>query len=254
MSDWDKLNFETFGVLCKQQAFSKSEMQDITSEFDKLMGNGRDGEWWGERGKQMWPLVELSPKLISLAEDDRIYGTVERLLGPDFIWAGSEGNVNVNYQHRWHSDRPGEHQLDYKRVKIMFYLDSLTADSGALRVMPGSHRMPMHMDLFELQGLQDDPEARPFGVDASELPGMALESEPGDVVFFNQSLYHAMFNGWPGRRYFALKYAQTPKTSADVKALHTYAGGVFDVHDSFRNNKSARIQGMVERLDAAPKS
>ena len=253
-SDSDKLHFETFGVLVKRQVFSKAEMKEITDEFERLMGDGSEDEWQGERGKQVFPFVELSPKLSYLADDDRIYGTVEQLVGQDFIWSGSEGNLNVNHTHRWHSDRPGEHQLDYLRLKVMIYLDRVTADRGALRVMPGSHRMPLHTDLLVLQDLQDDPEARPFEVDAIDMPGLALESEPGDVVFFNQCLYHAMFNGWSGRRYMALKYAHTPKTSEDLEALHTFSDDLLEVHDSFRNSPSARIQGMVQRMDAAPKA
>ena len=55
----------------------------------------------------MGRFVEHSPMLTRLVEDDRIYGTIERLVGDRFVWAGSEGNVTAHASHGWHSDRPG---------------------------------------------------------------------------------------------------------------------------------------------------
>ena len=253
--DEEKLHFEAFGFLFKRQVLSQDEIGEVISEASDIWEKDRSGRPFAQEGQLVTPFVELSPKLSRLAEDDRIYGTVERLLGPDFVWAGSEGNVAVNEIHRWHADRPGDRQLGYKRVKVNVYLDPVTADSGALRVIPGSHRTPLHTGLHALNAVQSAPGPTPFGVDGPDMPGVPLESSPGDVVFFNQSLYHAMFNGWAGRRYIALKYADTPRTVEDVEALQEYAKRVFDVHDAFRNSQSARIRGMVDRLvEAAPKT
>lgn len=252
LSAEDKLHFETFGFLFERQAFSGDEIAKITSDAGVLFEDGREGRPFGEA--QQIPRFVESPRLSWLAEDDRIYGTVEGLLGPGFAWAGSEGNVTTNAVLRWHADRPGETQLHFRRVKVNLYLDKMTAGSGALRVIPGSHRAPMHMDLDFLNELKTDPDARPFGVEPHEMPGVALESNPGDVVFFNQSLYHAIFNGWAGRRYIALKFAHKPGSAEDVDALMEYSPYVFDPAESFLNSDSPRIRGMVEGLsELAPK-
>ena len=248
-----KAHFETFGFLFKRQAFSKDEIGDVIREAEEVLEKDRGGRPRGRDEKQsMAPFVELSPKLSALAEDDRIYGTVEQLLGPDLIWAGSEANVTVGEVTRWHADRHGESQLGYDRIKVMLYLDPVTADHGALRVIPGSHKMPLYIALDEQwTAVGDDPEATPFGVDGVDMPGFPLESNPGDIVFFNHNLYHAVFHGWAGRRYIALKYAENPKTTGEVAKLTEMADGVFNVHHAFQSSDSPRIRGMVDRLMAA---
>ena len=245
-------HFDAFGFILQRQAFSHDEIEDVIQEAEALMKKDRNGTPSGQAGPQrMSPFLELSSRLSRLAEDDRIFGTVAQLLGPDLIWAGSEGNVTVDSALGWHADRPGESQLGYDRVKVMLYLDPVTADHGALRVIPGSHRMPLNVDLDILTAVHQDPNARPFGVDGSDLPGFPLESNPGDVVFFNHNLYHAMYHGWPGRRYIALKYAANPRSPEDVETLTEYTSIVFNVHESFLNSESPRIRGMVDRLMAA---
>jgi hypothetical protein len=248
----DKLHFETFGFLFKRQAFSPEEIGKITDDASIMFEEDREGRPFGE-GQGVSRFVE-SPRMSWLAEDDRIYGTVEGLLGPGFVWAGSEGNVTVKALHRWHADRPGDTQLAFQRVKVMIYLDKVTGDSGSLRVIPGSHRAPFHSDLRFLNDLQSDADARPFGVEPQELPGVALESSPGDVVFFNQCLYHAVFNGWVGRRYLALKFAHRPASPEDVEALMEYSPYVFDPAEFFLKSDRPRIRGLVEGLaEMAPK-
>ena len=249
-----KAQFEAFGFLFQRQAFSQDEIEDVIHEAEEVLERDRSGRPRGQDEVRMSPFVELSPKLSGLAEDDRIYGTVAQLLGSDLIWAGSEGNVTVNSFIGWHADRPGESQVGYDRVKVMIYLDSVTADHGAIRIIPGSHRMPLNKDLDILTQVHQDPHAKPFGVEGPDLPGFPLESNPGDVVFFNHNLYHAMYNGWAGRRYIALKYAENPRTPGDVEKLTEYTSIVFNVHDSFLNSESPRIRGMVDRLMAAAPS
>ena len=143
-----RAHFDTFGFIVWRQAFSTAEIADITREFDDLMTELRGGRpFTGQWGEQQAPFVELRPSLARLAVVDRIYKTVEELLGPDFIWAGSEGNITAG-DHEWHPDRPGDdEEISYVRLKTMLYLDETTKESGALRVIPGSHRMPLHGEI-----------------------------------------------------------------------------------------------------------
>ena len=91
-----RAHFRSFGFVVQRQAFTSDEMQGITREFDDLMTELREGQAFaGESGENRAPFVELRPALGRLAVDDRIYGTVEELLGTDFLWASSEGNITV---------------------------------------------------------------------------------------------------------------------------------------------------------------
>ena len=49
-----------------------------------------------------------------------------------------------------------------------------------------------------------------FGVDPITIPSADMESMPGDVVFFNQCIFHASFGGSTGRRMVAMSWASSP--------------------------------------------
>ncbi len=249
-------HFETFGFLFMRQVFSSQEMEKFTREAEKLWEEYRRNEAVGDDGIHMNYFAETSPVLTELVDDDRIFQPAEQLLGPDFIWFGSEGNVTKRAVHKWHSDRKcwrkeEEEDVSYRRLKIMLYLDPVTKDTGCLRIIPGSHQMPFHQEL----GAQEmDPQSMPFGALGEDLPCYSLESDPGDVVLFNQCLFHSVFGGWEGRRIIALKLAAHPTNDRDLNALNNtssiyYARSkVFRPHQNFLNSKRPRIRGMVENL------
>ena len=85
----------------------------------------------------------------------------------------------------------------------------------------------------------------------AEVPCIAFESRPGDVLFFNQSLWHGVFRGWVGRRYIALKYAARPQTDKQIGSLDHYSRGtIFQPLDSFAQSDDPRIRRMVDPLPA----
>jgi ectoine hydroxylase-related dioxygenase (phytanoyl-CoA dioxygenase family) len=89
-------------------------------------------------------------------------------------------------------------------MKFAFYLDPLTPETGALRIVPGSHHAG---DAFatELQsGLRDPLEH--LGVQPCDIPAVALSTKPGDVVAFDHRIKHASFGGGPARRMFAMNF------------------------------------------------
>ena len=95
-----------------------------------------------------------------------------------------------------HSDgshEPGSDKSVCRFVKCAFYLDPLTRDTGALRVIPGSHH---HGDAYA-SALQD---GGVLGSDGAAIPCTALESQPGDLLCFNHLLKHASFGGGVNRR------------------------------------------------------
>ena len=192
--------------------------------------------------------VERREGLHSLVSDDRIYGTVEILLGADFIWVGSEGNISNRREVNWHPDRKYYHRdeeqrIDFSQIKVMMYFEEVRRDSGCLRVIPGSHRMPMHRNL---EKLEVEPGTRPFGVDGADVPCAALETNPGDVIFFNHCLWHAAFGGGDGRRYIALKFAARPREEDHLKSLEQYTEGVFEPHEGFLNSEDPCLRSLVE--------
>ena len=100
-------HFRTFGFLVRRALFSSEEMKAIERDFDEVMAEERNGEpFTGEKSQTVLWFLEHRPSLTSLAEDDRIYNAVEQLLGPDFLWVLSDGNMYVG-DTQWHSATDG---------------------------------------------------------------------------------------------------------------------------------------------------
>lgn len=148
---------------------------------------------------------------MDLIADDRIYSPMRDLLGEDFVWVGSEGMYGFSEQlrdHHWRSDGDKDLQkLAYKHIKVMLFLDPLRRESGALRVIPGSHRLPLYKALVPFQDVHANEHPTFFGQEGAEIPAYAVETDPGDMVLFNQWLFHAAYGKTGHRRTIVLKFA-----------------------------------------------
>lgn len=239
-------HFDTFGFICLRQAFSTGEMREITRAAERV---------WQHAGDQSGRyFAELDERLTHLADDERIHEPISKLLGPGYVFVGSEGVISDYTKSQWHADRryyrlDGEQWeqewIDYPRIKVMMYLETLTKDTGCIRFILGSHRQQYHQAL----GLQEaKANENPFGVDEPDVPAYPVESEPGDVVLFNQYLWHGLHGGRKGRRFLAFKFAAKPSTAQHLKTLHLYSPNMFQPHQSFLNSESTRIRDMVKDL------
>ena len=102
---------------------------------------------------------------------------------------------------------------------MAFYLDPVTRDTGCLRVIPGSHVIASPW-LASLRKV-NQPEQN-FGVTGSQVPSVALESQPGDVVVFNHNLHHAAFGGSSRRRMFTLNLCRRAETTDEMQELRGF--------------------------------
>lgn len=249
-------HFATFGFFVWRQAFSPAEISDIERQFESVLAADRGGhDFEGKHRQGVHGFVEQRPELIRLVEDERIYSAVEELLGADFVWIGSDGNLYVGDTH-WHPDNP----QPYQRLKVAFYLDPVTKDTGCLRVIPGSHR-PQLAEVLRQSPPGADASSSPYGIDPAQVPCFPLESTPGDVVFFNQGVWHSAFGGRVGRRMFTLNFGAKPACEADYENLRrTYQSNLRNVRelqytqtgrvytDLFLNSSSAKIRRMTEEI------
>jgi ectoine hydroxylase-related dioxygenase (phytanoyl-CoA dioxygenase family) len=184
-------------------------------------GNAHDGT----ARSCILPFIDQTEYLASLIDDPRIDGIFTSLLGQDYNYLGSDGNFYIGSTN-WHSDTDWSGRSRGKPprtfYKMALYLDPVSAVTGALRVIPGSHR---YGDSFaeDLQkALQNPQEA--LGIGGDQVPAMALESNPGDVVIFNQTTKHSSWGGSSRRRMFTINctahYAQ-----AEIPLLRNEVAG-----------------------------
>lgn len=116
------------------------------------------------------------------------------------MWAERGGG---HHGARWHSDGWGRRP---RFVKVALYLDPLTRDSGCLRVIPGSHHLEDGFAGSLQEHIREIPET--WGIEGRDLPALALETDPGDVLAFNHNLKHAAFGGSARRRMFTINCSQ----------------------------------------------
>ena len=245
-------HFYTFGFLFLPQLLSKDEIAIMKRESTEVFDEARNERPFdGKQRQAVQPFFEWKPFLSSLVEDDRIYGIGESLLGPDFFLIGTEGNLHVG-DTQWHGaglddDYGGSpHQL--QAVKIGFYLDPLNKETGCLRVIPGSHHRPFSEQLQVLNAQQSE---MPFGVSDAEMPSVALECQPGDVIVFQESLFHGAFGGGTGRHQHAISFFAAPVTEEQEAWLRRlYERWEYALHPAktFVNSDRPRIRRLVSRL------
>ena len=203
--------FETFGYLSFPGAFA-DEAEAISEEFERVWaerGGGHEGREHDHKQRSAFvPFIDQSEYLSALIDDPRIDGVASALLGDDYNYETSDGNFYVG-DTRWHSD--GFARTKYRFLKFAFYLDPVTAESGCLRVIPGSHhrRDGYANGLHKLMSTSRvDQTEEAFGVSGPEVPAVALETQPGDLIMFNQDLKHASYGGGTRRRMFTINVSE----------------------------------------------
>jgi hypothetical protein len=205
--------FETFGFVLVRGLF-REDVGWISSAFEEIFaseGHPRMEtyvELHGEKRRTIIPqFISKHPALDALRADPRVDGIVTSLLGPEYEFAESDGN-RFDCESLWHSDTYGAPMTSHY-VKLSFYLDPLRAETGAIRVIPGSQFFRESFAKALRAGFREPAQIEDhFGVPASEIPSVTLETDPGDLVVWDFRAVHASFGGGVGRRLFSINYRQ----------------------------------------------
>jgi hypothetical protein len=180
----------------------------LRAEVDAALADGLPGAFTAEvaggiSGRYLPLMNERTP--VSLALLDRFAAVAEVVLGRAVLPLRAKCVVYFG-DAGWHRDS----DLDVASVAFAAYLEPLDATNGALRVRPGSHR-------------SDDRQAgAPGGGD-----GVALPTDPGDVIVFDEHLWHAS-RGGRDRRQWRVDYVADPATAREEDAVRAYFAATFD--------------------------
>lgn len=271
LTSQDAQHYDVFGFLCCRQLLTKPELDRVVAHADERWRADAKGDGASPQDRQQVnAFFERDPRLWWLPVDDRLWQIAEKFLGLDFLWLGSEGNQFVGNT-GWHPDGS---ELTYRRLKIIIYFDALDAGNGALRVIPGSHRDPLHSALLPL--IQRRGSITPYGARAprrveegatrcgrsgESIPAYPVCTQPGDVVVFDQNLWHSSFGGYGLRRMISFSLAAAPTTACHERFLReSYNGQLAHVRsrqwetvewlygDSFLRGTNERIVQMTDGL------
>lgn len=180
----DVAHFRRHGFVVLRRAF---DPDPLARELDGALEESRRGSFsarvsGGVIGGRYVPMMcERTP--VSLQLLDRFEPMAASLLGAPVLSARAKG-VLYAASSPWHRDASDE----TSSVGFAAYLEPLRADSGALRVVAGSH----------VGEAPRAPEA-----------GQPLETDPGDVIAFDEHLLHSSAGG-RNRRQWRVDFVLDP--------------------------------------------
>jgi ectoine hydroxylase-related dioxygenase (phytanoyl-CoA dioxygenase family) len=217
-------HFKIFGFLMRRKLFSAEEMDRINEDYEIGMANtlSHNKKAAGERGQFNWS--NLNPRISyisSLIEDPRIVGAAEQLLGEDAFGISTNCNLFNGNRTEWHPDLDNHH---FKGAKFLLYSPAIDGNSGALRVIPGSHKAEFSEQLHRI-GLKGSSVATDItylkrsGLGINDIPAFVCKSEPGDMITFDSRLWHASWAGEKGRRMVSFNFCAYPKTAEEKDAV-----------------------------------
>lgn len=187
--------------------------------------------------RQIAPFIDRSEKLMTLLDHPSTTAVAEALLGPEWNYLNGDGNLYAG-ETPWHRDGVWEHG---EFIKVAMYLDPVDGDSGALRVVPGSHRTAAPLQDIWLWPM----EPAEYGVAPQEIPSVPLVSNPGDVVVFSHRILHSSFGGGERRRMFTMNLARKATTPQELNDLRAFIALMV-------NTGGDQMHGDRMRQDAPP--
>jgi ectoine hydroxylase-related dioxygenase (phytanoyl-CoA dioxygenase family) len=105
---------------------------------------------------------------------------------------------------------------------MAFYLDPVGADSGCLRVIPGSCFTEDHFAQVLQAAARQSQDL--WGIDGRAVPAIPLETQPGDLILFNHNTKHAAFGGGARRRMFTINLCERYPADLLPELRETIAG------------------------------
>ena len=105
------------------------------------------------------------------------------------------------------------------QLKVDLFLDPVRADTGCLRMLPGSHFPQLRERMERWYGTKG------LGDHAAWPAAIPMESDPGDAVVFSVKVYHAALGEEHDRRSINISYIQKPskpKHEEYLKSMYDY--------------------------------
>jgi len=150
---------------------------------------------------------------VSLTLLDRAGALAESLLGGPVLPTRAKGTRYFGNT-PWHTDS----ELPVTSIGFIAYCESLDAENGALRVIPGSHHREYGDAIREL------------GVSAETaivgIPSHVAETQPGDLILIDEHLFHAS-SGGAARRQWRVDYLRVPVDADEERDTKAYFANIY---------------------------
>jgi hypothetical protein len=208
--DVDRL--QTFGFLVLRQFF---DPRPLSAEMDRILNeafasSAPISRFQGIHFQYVPMMTADTPESLSLL--DRTAIVAEQLLGGTIIPTRAKA-IRYFGSTAWHVDSV----QPVASLGFMTYLEPLQAENGALRVLPGSH-LPQRGNAVRALG--------GTGMAATELPSEILATAPGDMIVFDEHLFHSSHGG-VARRQWRIDYLRDPVDAATRNSTLAYFSNIY---------------------------
>lgn len=236
----DVAYFQTFGFVVLRHAF---DPRSLAAEIGRVMCDGLVSASRASSSEIRFNYVPMmtAETPVSLSLLDRAEAVAATLLGGTVLPTRAKG-VRYCGNTPWHTDT----SFPIASVGFAAYLEPLGEQDGALRVLPGSHRRELGDAIRALGGV---------GMDATSLPAHVVVTEPGDVIAFDEHLFHASFGGG-ARRQWRADFVRDPVGAEAESQTKSYFEGIYPHdwdggYDVDRYPSYGRVWRDSERVSAA---
>jgi hypothetical protein len=218
-------HYRTFGFVVLPAYLDQRETAALGRELDGALRDAfgahfhRRPTTGGIEGHYL-PMMSrrCTPVSLALVEDARFLDTARRLLDAPVLPTYAEGILLFDQAGFHYDDGTGS-----KGVKFVAYLEPLTAQTGALRLMPGSHHPDFAASLAGWDRRNPALDAEGLRRQLGGIPCHVAETRPGDVIAFDWHTWHASING-TDRRQWTVSYAKDPRTTEETRRLQDFFG------------------------------
>ncbi|MDH4169022.1 MAG: phytanoyl-CoA dioxygenase family protein [Acidimicrobiia bacterium] len=203
--------FDTFGYLALPGRFA-DEIDAITRAFDHVFADpdqvrmDTEGGTYVTGQRDVIPgMIERHPVLLALKSDRRILDVADALLPDGHTFLPGDGS-RFRSETTWHVDATAI-DMSRRNIKMALYLDPLDRNGGALRVLPGTHRLDDQFTQQVRKAVMNEATiADTIGVPGADVPCWTLETEPGDLLVWDRRIVHASYNNTTDRRVLAFGF------------------------------------------------
>src|SRR5436305_6539398 len=203
MAEVDKRELDEQGYMVIENLMGAALLDQVRRRVDELFaqeGSQAGGEFKQEpHSRRLANLVDKGDIFERVIETPRVLECMEHVLGPEFKLSSlnvRSSDPNNDWTQPLHADSGAvADERGYWVCNSVWMLDDFTADNGAIRMVPGSHRWGMAPD----KALADLYAAHPQEI--------LLTGRAGTVVVMNAHMWHG---------------GTANRTSAERRAMHVY--------------------------------
>lgn len=210
-------HFHTFGYVALPGLLGRKRASALGSEVATALRDAYAAAYDervmdGISGHYLPMASSVTPLSASLVCDDPVLiDAAEQLVGGPVLPSIPEGVLYFT-EAGWHNDDG----IGVHGVKLATYFDPLTAATGSLRFVPCSQHPDAQAALCTYQHAHHD-----------HYPGVAVESQPGDVIAFDLHTFHASFGG-NDRLAWAIAYVAEPTDQTEREKALRWLGDSFE--------------------------